>query len=162
MLHIPQISGTRAWPSDNLTSYPGLSCKRLTQSTEIESVYSSLLAFLNIITRDISIAFFTGYTRYVDYSLQLFLFKTEANFQRRINVYQISLLDFLSLRVYCYLPNVSADMSSSLLQVFVELGNLHGTSNYVHYWSTGVTCSDSVSHNRVQVLSIPVLLFACS
>ena len=22
----------------------------------------------------------------------------------------------------------------SLLQVFVELGNLHGTSNYVHYW----------------------------
>ena len=28
--------------------------------------------------------------------------------------------------------------------------------------STGVACSDSVSHNRVQVLSIPVLLFACS
>ena len=28
--------------------------------------------------------------------------------------------------------------------------------------STGVTCSDSVSHNRVQVLSIPVLLLACS
>ena len=28
--------------------------------------------------------------------------------------------------------------------------------------STGVTCSDSISHNRVQVLSIPVLLLACS
>ena len=28
--------------------------------------------------------------------------------------------------------------------------------------STGVTCSDSVSHNRVQVLSIPVLLLTCS
>ena len=28
--------------------------------------------------------------------------------------------------------------------------------------STGVVCSDSVSHNRVQVLSIPVLLLACS
>ena len=26
----------------------------------------------------------------------------------------------------------------------------------------GVACSDSVSHNRVQVLSIPVLLLACS
>ena len=25
----------------------------------------------------------------------------------------------------------------------------------------GVACSDSVSHNRVQVLSIPVLLLAC-
>ena len=28
--------------------------------------------------------------------------------------------------------------------------------------TTGVTCSDSVSHNRVQVLSILVLLLACS
>ena len=28
--------------------------------------------------------------------------------------------------------------------------------------STGVACFDSVSHNRVQVLSIPVLLLACS
>ena len=28
--------------------------------------------------------------------------------------------------------------------------------------STGVACSDSVSHNRVQVLSISVLFLACS
>ena len=56
----------------------------------------------------------------------------------------------------------SADMSSDLLQVCVELGNLHGTWNYVLYWIHGVTCSDSVSHNRVQVLSIPGLLLACS
>ena len=28
--------------------------------------------------------------------------------------------------------------------------------------STGFVCSDSVSHNRVQVLSIPEFLFACS
>ena len=27
---------------------------------------------------------------------------------------------------------------------------------------TEVTCSDSISHNRVQVLSIPILLLACS
>ena len=26
----------------------------------------------------------------------------------------------------------------------------------------GVACSDSVSHNRVQVLSVPVMLLACS
>ena len=46
-------------------------------------------------------------------------------------------------------------MSSSLLQVFVELGNLHGTStSFIE--TTGVACSDSVCHNRVQVLSIPV------
>ena len=42
-------------------------------------------------------------------------------------------------------------MSSDLLQVFVELGNLHGTSNYVLY--SMVTCSDSVSHNRVKIHS---------
>ena len=53
-------------------------------------------------------------------------------------------------------------MSSGLPQVFVELGNLHGTSNYVLYSIHGVACSDSVSHNRVQLLSIPVLLLACS
>ena len=58
--------------------------------------------------------------------------------------------------------NVSADMSSGHLQVFVELRNLYGTSNYVLYWIHRVTCSDSVSHNRLQVLSIPVLLLACS
>ena len=28
--------------------------------------------------------------------------------------------------------------------------------------STGVVCSDSISHNRVQMLVIPVLLLACS
>ena len=33
----------------------------------------------------------------------------------------------------CYFHNVSANISSGLLQVFVELGNLHGTSNYVLY-----------------------------
>ena len=53
-------------------------------------------------------------------------------------------------------------MSSGHLQVFVDLGNLHGTSNYVLFEATGVGYSDSVSYNRVQVLSIPVLLLACS
>ena len=34
------------------------------------------------------------------------------------------------------------------------------TTSYIK--SMGVTCSDSVSHNWVQVLSIPVLLLVCS
>ena len=63
------------------------------------------------------------------------------------------------LHIYCYFHNVSADMPSDLLQVFVDLGNLHRTS-FIE--STGVACSDPVSHNRVQVLSILVLLLACS
>ena len=35
-----------------------------------------------------------------------------------------------------------------------------GTTFFIE--STGFACSDSVSHNRVQVLCIPVLLPACS
>ena len=54
--------------------------------------------------------------------------------------------------LHCHFHNVSADMSSGLLQVFVELENLHGISNYVLYWIHGDRCSDSVSHNLVQVL----------
>ena len=54
-------------------------------------------------------------------------------------------------------------MSSSLFHMFlVELGSLHRTSNNVFYLLHRVTCFDSVSHNRVQVLSIPVLLLARS
>ena len=53
-------------------------------------------------------------------------------------------------------------MSSGLLQVFVELGDFHGTSNYVLYWIDEGLPVLSVSHNRVHVLSIPVLLLACS
>ena len=52
-------------------------------------------------------------------------------------------------------------MSSRLLQVlsnsetFTELR----TTSFIE--STGIACSDSISHNRVQVLSIPVLLACC-
>ena len=40
-------------------------------------------------------------------------------------------------------------------RTFIELR----TTSFIE--STGVACSDSVSHNQVQVLSIPVLLLAC-
>ena len=54
-------------------------------------------------------------------------------------------------------------MSSCLFQVFlVKLASLHGTSNHVLYLIDGVTWSDSVNHNRVQEISIPVLLLYCS
>ena len=47
-----------------------------------------------------------------------------------------------------------SDLSNS--GTYTELG----TTSFIE--STEVTCSDSVSHNRVQVLSIPVLLLTCS
>ena len=53
-------------------------------------------------------------------------------------------------------------MSSGLLQVFVELGTFKELRTTSFIESPGIACSDSVSHNQVQVLSIPVLLLACS
>ena len=53
-------------------------------------------------------------------------------------------------------------MSSGLLQMFVELGNYMELRTTPFIESTRVACSDSVSQNRVQVLSIPVLLLACN
>ena len=53
-------------------------------------------------------------------------------------------------------------MSSGLFQVFVERGNFAELRTTSFIETTKVTSSDSVSHNRVQVLSIPILLFACS
>ena len=44
----------------------------------------------------------------------------------------------------------------SNLRTFMELW----TTSFIE--STEVACSDSISHNRVQVLSIPVLLLTCS
>ena len=43
-----------------------------------------------------------------------------------------------------------------IIKCFTELR----TTSFIQ--STGVVCSDSVCHNRVQVLSIPVLLLAYS
>ena len=42
---------------------------------------------------------------------------------------------------------------------YSSVKSYNGTSNFIE--STGVACSDSVGHNRVQVLSIPVLLLVC-
>ena len=58
--------------------------------------------------------------------------------------------------------SVSVDMSSGLLQVFANSGTFTELRTKSVIESTGVVYSDSVSHNRVQVLSIPVLLLACS
>ena len=96
---------------------------------------------------------------------QVILVKNQFHFSQNDNtifpLYHEGFSDYC-LHLKSYFHNVSANMSSGFLQVFVELGNLHGTSNYVLYWIHGVASSDSVSHNRVQVLSIPVLLLVSS
>ena len=74
---------------------------------------------------------------------------------------------FSSLRVFGLLslslllfPNVSADMSSGLLRRTWEPSRNFELRPFIE--STGVACSVSVRHNRVQALSTPVLLLACS
>ena len=46
VLHIPQISKARAWPSDGLMSYPEHSLVGSYTSSEIKSVYSTVPADL--------------------------------------------------------------------------------------------------------------------
>ena len=62
-----------------------------------------------------------------------------------IYIYIYIYILFLFLYLF-YIHNVSADMSSGLLQVFVELRNLHGTSNYVLYWIQQDTWRNGYRH----------------
>ena len=78
---------------------------------------------------------------------------------------------FLSLRFFELLSSSLLlflqrfDISSGLLQVFVELGNLHGTSNYVLYWihwghililSSSNTHSLSIVTSRENTLTLSI------
>ena len=81
----------------------------------------------------------------------------------RLYLYIIQVFSDYCLHFYCYIYNISDNMYPSLLQVFlVKLGSQQRTSNHVFYLIPGVTCSDSINHNQVQVLSIPELLLAWS
>ena len=82
----------------------------------------------------------------------------DTNFNNSINVYHSVFSDYY---LHLYTHNVPNDVLSGLLQVFlIELKRLHGTSNHVLYLIQ--EGSDSVNHNGVQVLSIPILLLDCS
>ena len=88
------------------------------------------------------------------------VFIARPTMQDHINYFYYSGFSDYCLHLYCYIHNVSVGMSSSLLLVFlIEFRTLHRTSIHILYL---ITCSDSVIHNRVQVLYIPVLLLACS
>ena len=72
---------------------------------------------------------------------------------------------FLSLRVFFFIL-ISATFRSicppAFFRCLSNLGTFTELLTTSFNESTGVTCSDSVSHNRVQELSIPVLLLACN
>ena len=67
------------------------------------------------------------------------------------------------LHLYCYIHNVSADMSSGIFPVFlVEFESLHGTSNRVRYLIHRGRLIWFRNHKWIQVLSVPILLIACT
>ena len=53
-------------------------------------------------------------------------------------------------------------MSTDLFRCFLKSGTLTEIQTTSFIETMGVSYSDSVSHNRVQELNIPVLLLACS
>ena len=78
-------------------------------------------------------------------------------YTEKIHFYHSRFSDYC-LHLYYHIHNVSVDVSTGILRVFlVKLRTLH-----VLYLIHGVTFSDSVNNNRVLVLNIPVLLLACS
>ena len=75
--------------------------------------------------------------RFMPFLMTLVRSETQKAFAEfELSSYCLGFSDYF-LHFYCYFYNVSADMSSGLFQVFVELGNLHRTSNYVFYWIHG-------------------------
>ena len=107
--------------------------------------------------------------------IYIYIFRErERERENRINIYLCSCLNFwdegcwfLSLRVFGLLSSslllfpqrfgrYVLRPSSGVCRTMTELR----TTSFIE--TTGVACSDSVSHNRVQVLSIPVLLLVCS
>ena len=61
--------------------------------------------------------------------------------------------------LYLYIHTVSANMSTSLLQVFVELWSLHGTSNCVLYL---FNLRGSLQHSFFQAAVVSILLCGCT
>ena len=68
---------------------------------------------------------------------------------------------FLSLRVFIFIV-ISTTFRSIFPLAFCRFLSFTELRTTSFIEPTGVACSDSVSHNQVQVLSIPVLLLACS
>ena len=60
--------------------------------------------------------------------------KTKNKFQKQEKIFIIKGFWTIVFIFIVIFHNISADMSSGLFHVFVELGNLHGTSNYILYW----------------------------
>ena len=59
-------------------------------------------------------------------TLAVWIFETKL-----VDFYRSGFLDYLHL--YCYIHNVLANMSSGLLQVFIELGSLHRAWKHILY-----------------------------
>ena len=106
-----------------------------TETTEINIKYSN---HLSIFTDELS--------KFLRWSLLIFIIK-----DLRTIVF-IFIVISANFRPICPLVFFRCLSNSG---TFTELR----TTSFIE--PTGVTCSDSVSHNRVQVLSIPVLLLAC-
>ena len=90
--------------------------------------------------------------------------KTNCNNQKLRQKQRKSKQNFWDEAWWFLLSRVFGQLSSSLLLFPAFLRCLSNSETYTELWtmsfieSTGVACSDSVSHNQVQVLSIPVLL----
>ena len=84
----------------------------------------AVIPFWELISRDstLSLKYLNQLYKFLRWNLMVFIIKG------------LRTIVFIFIVIF---HNVSADMSPGLLLVFFELGNLHGTSNYVLYWIQG-------------------------
>ena len=77
--------------------------------------------------------------------------------ETKLDFYHSRFSDYC-LHFYCFIPNVSADMSSDLQMFLSNSGACTELRSTSFIYSA---CSDFVNHNRVEVLSISILLLTC-
>ena len=80
-------------------------------------------------------------------------FQCEFNPRWKLLCYYLEYSDYWP-HLYCYTHNISTDMFLGLLQAFhVELGSHTESQTGPFIWTTGVNCSNSLNHDRAEVLS---------
>ena len=89
----------------------------------------------------------------ISYDLLVFTYQLKEGFRTIVFIFNVIIVISITFQSICP-PAFFRGLSNS--GAFTELR----TTSFIE--STGVACSDYVSHNRLQMLRIPLLLLVCS
>ena len=186
VLIIPQMFKTGASPSDCLMSYPGHSWEGAYFPAKIQSVYytaiSSRQNCILLIWCKVTQAYFLNVFHVLRWIFNLGKKKKSHRTRLGKNTYYsdvCTILRIVLVESFVYFFIIKGFRTIVFIVIVISptfrpmcppdfFRCLSNSGTFTKLWTTssiettGVVCSDSVSRNRVQVLSIPVLLLACS